>query len=112
RELATALLRFGAAGPAPVPEGAMAVVAAAQGGVMRRVDRLLRPDELSYHAGAFIMGSSAFLLASVICLWHIPLRGGCHKIRDRCFFRARLSPPMRLSWRAGGSPPPTTRSGV
>ena len=73
RELATALLRFGAAGPAPVPEGAMAVIAAAQGGVMHRVDRLLRPDELSYHAGAFIMGSSAFLLASVICLWHIPL---------------------------------------
>lgn len=73
RELATALLRFGAAGPAPVPAGAMAVVAKAQAGVMHRVNRLLRPDELPYHAGAFIMGASAFLLASVTCLWHIPV---------------------------------------
>lgn len=74
RELATALLRFGAAGPAPVPAGAMAAVRQAEHTVMRRVNRLLRPDdELSYHAGAFIMGASAFLLATVTCLWHIPV---------------------------------------
>ncbi|PDP87916.1 peptidase M48 Ste24p [Glycomyces fuscus] len=74
RELAMALLRFGAAGPAPVPAGAMAAVPGAEPGVMRRVNRLLRPDnELPYHAGAFIMGGSAFLLATVTCLWHIPL---------------------------------------
>ena len=73
RELATALLRFGAAGPAPVPAGAMAVVVDSPGGVMHRVNRLLNPDELSYHAGAFIMGASAFLLTSVTCLWHIPV---------------------------------------
>ncbi|WP_150240588.1 M56 family metallopeptidase [Nocardiopsis quinghaiensis] len=74
RELAMALLRFGAAGPAPVPAGAMAAVPEAEPGVMRRVNRLLRPDdELSYHTGAFIMGGSAFLLATVTCLWHIPL---------------------------------------
>ena len=74
RELATALLRFGAAGPASVPDGAMAVVEKAQPGVVRRVNRLLHPDdELSYHIGAFVMGASAFLLASVVCLWHIPV---------------------------------------
>ncbi len=74
RELAMALLRFGAAGPAPVPAGAMAAVPDAEPGVMRRVNRLLHPDnELPYHAGAFIMGGSAFLLAAVTCLWHIPL---------------------------------------
>jgi hypothetical protein len=74
RELAMALLRFGAAGPAPVPAGAMAAVPEAEPGVMRRVNRLLHPDnELPYHAGAFIMGGSAFLLATVTCLWHIPV---------------------------------------
>ncbi|AFR10961.1 MULTISPECIES: M56 family metallopeptidase [Nocardiopsis] len=74
RELAMALLRFGAAGPAPVPAGAMAAVQHAEPDVMRRVNRLLRPDdELPYHAGAIIMGSSAFLLAAVTCLWHIPV---------------------------------------
>ncbi|WP_017603158.1 M56 family metallopeptidase [Nocardiopsis alkaliphila] len=74
RELAMALLRFGAAGPAPVPAGAMAAVQQAEPTVMRRVNRLLHPDsELSYHAGAFIMGASAFLLATVTCLWHIPV---------------------------------------
>ncbi|MFY7065350.1 M56 family metallopeptidase [Nocardiopsis changdeensis] len=74
RELAMALLRFGAAGPAPVPAGAMAAVKDAEPGVVRRVNRLLRPDdELSYHAGAVIMGASAFLLASVTCLWHITI---------------------------------------
>ncbi|MFD3686781.1 M56 family metallopeptidase [Nocardiopsis sp. NPDC058631] len=74
RGLAMALLRFGAAGPAPVPAGAMAAVSEAEPGVMQRVNRLLRPDdELSYHAGAVIMGGSAFLLAAVTCLWHIPV---------------------------------------
>jgi hypothetical protein len=74
RELAMALLRFGAAGPAPVPAGAMAAVKESEPGVMRRVNRLLRPDdELPYHAGAVIMGASAFLLASVTCLWHITI---------------------------------------
>ncbi|WP_116245653.1 M56 family metallopeptidase [Nocardiopsis sp. FIRDI 009] len=75
RELAMALLRFGAAGPAPVPAGAMAALdESAQAGVLRRVNRLLRPDdELPYHAGAVIMGGSAFLLAVVTCLWHIPV---------------------------------------
>ncbi|RKS06052.1 peptidase M48-like protein [Nocardiopsis sp. Huas11] len=74
RELAMALLRFGAAGPAPVPAGAMAAVEESEPDVMRRVNRLLRPDdELPYHAGAVIMGSSAFLLAFVTCLWHIPV---------------------------------------
>ncbi|WP_028649963.1 M56 family metallopeptidase [Nocardiopsis sp. CNT312] len=74
RELATALLRFGAAGPAPVPAGAMAALEQPQSGVMRRVDRLLHPGkELPYHAGAVIMGSSAFLLAAITCLWHLPL---------------------------------------
>ncbi|WP_304452187.1 M56 family metallopeptidase [Nocardiopsis sp. YSL2] len=74
RELAMALLRFGAAGPAPVPAGAMAAVEESEPDVMRRVNRLLRPDdELPYHAGAVIMGGSAFLLAFVTCLWHIPV---------------------------------------
>lgn len=74
RELATALLRFGAAGPARVPDGAMAVVEQAQPGVLQRVNRLLHPDdELSYHTGAFVMGASAFLLSSVVCLWHVPV---------------------------------------
>ncbi|KOX17062.1 M56 family metallopeptidase [Nocardiopsis sp. NRRL B-16309] len=74
RELAMALLRFGAAGPAPVPAGAMAAVEQSEPDVMRRVNRLLRPDdELPYHAGAVIMGGSAFLLAFVTCLWHIPV---------------------------------------
>ena len=74
RELAMALLRFGAAGAGPVPAGAMAAVEESEPDVMRRVNRLLRPDdELPYHAGAVIMGSSAFLLAFVTCLWHIPV---------------------------------------
>lgn len=74
RELATALLRFGAAGPATVPAGAMAVVEKTQPEVMHRVNRLLRPeDELPYHAGAVIMGSSAFLLSAITCLWHLPM---------------------------------------
>ncbi|MBB6118273.1 M56 family metallopeptidase [Nocardiopsis algeriensis] len=72
RELAMALLRFGAAGPAPVPAGALAAVA--EPGVVLRVNRLLHPhEELSYHAGAVVMGASAFLLAAVTCLWHIPI---------------------------------------
>src|SRR5699024_8760838 len=41
RELATAMLRFGAAGPAPVPAGAMAVIADSHSGGMHRVNRLL-----------------------------------------------------------------------
>jgi hypothetical protein len=52
----------------------MAAVEESEPDVMRRVNRLLRPDnELPYHAGAVIMGSSAFLLAFVTCLWHIPV---------------------------------------
>src|SRR5690606_23829930 len=112
RELAMALLRFGAAGPAPVPAGAMAAVRAAEPAVMRRVNRLLRPDdELPYHAGAVIMGASAFLLATVTCRWRVPIRAGARRARlppgtvcDLALHRARSSCAVRLPWRVGGTP--------
>jgi Zn-dependent protease with chaperone function len=69
RELAMALLRFGAAGPSSAPEGALAVT----GEITARVDRLLEPPPpLPRAAQAGIMLASALLIASVILLLVIP----------------------------------------
>lgn len=73
KELATALLRFGAAGPVPVPAGAMAATEA-QPAVVRRVTRLLHPaEELPSRVGVVVTGASAVLLFVVWGLWHLPL---------------------------------------
>ena len=66
RELAMALLRFGAAGPSCAPEGALAV---GGGEITARVDRLLEPPPpLPRPAQAGIILASALLITSVILL--------------------------------------------
>ena len=66
RELAMALLRFGAAGPSCAPEGALAV---GGGEITARVNRLLEPPPpLPRAAQAGIIAASALLIASVILL--------------------------------------------
>jgi hypothetical protein len=69
RELAMALLRFGAAGPCSAPEGALAVT----GEITARVDRLLEPPPpLPRASQAAIMLACALLIASVILLLVVP----------------------------------------
>jgi hypothetical protein len=66
RELAMALLRFGAAGPNCAPEGAIAV---GGGEITARVNRLLEPPPpLPRAAQAGIVLASALLIASVVLL--------------------------------------------
>ncbi|AAZ56950.1 M56 family metallopeptidase [Thermobifida fusca] len=74
RELATALVRFGAAGKAAIPLGAMAVVPNEnQPEVLARVSRLLNPVKLSRRATAAVLSGSASLMAVTLTLWHLPL---------------------------------------
>lgn len=74
RELATALVRFGTAGNAAVPAGAMAVVPnAQQPEVLTRVSRLLNPVRLSRTTATSVLASSATLMATTLFLWHLPL---------------------------------------
>ncbi|KUP95410.1 M56 family metallopeptidase [Thermobifida cellulosilytica] len=74
RELATALVRFGAAGGAAVPAGAMAVVPnEQQPEVLARVSRLLNPVQLSRRATAAVLSGSVALMASTLTLWHLPM---------------------------------------
>ncbi len=74
RELATALVRFGAAGKAAIPLGAMAMVPnETQPEVLARVSRLLNPVKLSRRATAAVLSGSASLMAVTLTLWHLPL---------------------------------------
>jgi Zn-dependent protease with chaperone function len=76
RELATALLRVGAAGGGGVPSGALGATApAADGEVTARVIRLLRPaPALSNTAFAFVIAISAAVVAIPAALLVLPLR--------------------------------------
>lgn len=76
RELATALLRVGAAGGGGVPAGALAVAGApTECEVAARVIRLLRPPPgLNGVATAFVLGASAVLVALPAALLVLPLR--------------------------------------
>lgn len=70
RRLATALLRFGAAGSAPAPAGALGA-----GGeqVLARVNRLVKPvAELPRGVRYGVLALSAGLVASVPVLWLMP----------------------------------------
>jgi hypothetical protein len=70
RQLAMALLRFGAAGPSCAPEGALAV---SGGEITARVNRLLEPaPPLPRAVQASIILASALLIASVVLLLVIP----------------------------------------
>ncbi|MFC7326424.1 M56 family metallopeptidase [Marinactinospora rubrisoli] len=76
RELAMALLRFGTAGSAPVPAGALAAAAADvdQPDVVTRVSRLLNPvAELSRPFTATILVSAVMLMTTTLALWHLPI---------------------------------------
>ncbi|WP_046471233.1 M56 family metallopeptidase [Allosalinactinospora lopnorensis] len=73
KELATALLRFGTAGNAQVPAGAMAA-GDAEPEVVRRVSRLIAPaEELSRPAAAAVLLSAFTLMATTLSLWHLPM---------------------------------------
>jgi hypothetical protein len=73
RELAMALLRFGAAGPNCAPEGALTVGGGGGGEITARVNRLLEPPPpLPRAAQAGIILASALLIASVVLLLVIP----------------------------------------
>ena len=76
RELATALLRVGAAGGAGVPSGALAVASRAEEcEVAARVVRLLRPvPGLSNAAVALVIAISAAIVATPAALLVLPLR--------------------------------------
>jgi Zn-dependent protease with chaperone function len=76
RELATALLRVGAAGGGGVPSGALGATDPAAGGeVTARVIRLLRPaPALSNAAFAFVIAVSAAVVAIPATLLVLPLR--------------------------------------
>jgi len=76
RELATALLRVGAAGVSPVPAGALAVAGApTECEVAARVIRLLRPAPgLNGAAIALVLAVSAALVALPAVLLVLPLR--------------------------------------
>ncbi|MEY9214708.1 M56 family metallopeptidase [Thermobifida halotolerans] len=74
RELATALVRFGSAGGAAIPAGAMAVVPnEQQPEVLARVSRLLNPAALSRRATATVLAGSASLMTATFTLWHLPM---------------------------------------
>ncbi|GGM75597.1 integral membrane protein [Thermopolyspora flexuosa] len=69
RRLATALLRFGAAGSLPAPQGALG----AGGDVMARVNRLISPAaELPRLFRYGVVALSALLTASAPLLWAMP----------------------------------------
>jgi Zn-dependent protease with chaperone function len=74
RELAKALLRFGAAGTSCAPEGALAAVSAAgEGEITARVSRLLEPPPpLSRAVQAGIVLASVALVAAVLALLVVP----------------------------------------
>jgi len=76
RELATALLRVGAAGGGGVPSGALAaVVRSEECEVAARVVRLLRPAHgLSAATHALIVGASVAIVAVPVALLVLPLR--------------------------------------
>jgi Zn-dependent protease with chaperone function len=76
RELATALLRVGAAGGGGVPSGALAAAdPAVDGEVAARVIRLLRPaPAISNAAFAFVLAVSAAVVAVPAGLLVLPLR--------------------------------------
>src|ERR1700749_4814292 len=66
RELVSALVRFGTAGTCPAPSGALA---AAEGDMAARVERLLRPAQpLSAVATAAVLMSSAVLVLGTLAL--------------------------------------------
>ncbi|GAB3206874.1 M56 family metallopeptidase [Marinactinospora thermotolerans] len=76
KELAMALLRFGTAGTAPVPAGALAAAAAHtdQPEVVTRVSRLLNPvAQLSRGATVAVLASAVTLMTTTVGLWHLPM---------------------------------------
>ncbi|MFC4562717.1 M56 family metallopeptidase [Nocardiopsis mangrovi] len=74
KELAMALLRFGAKGTTAVPAGALAVTAGPQPDVVTRVSRLLNPTkELSLPESAGVLLSALTLMATTVALWHLPM---------------------------------------
>jgi Peptidase family M48 len=76
RELVTALIRVGAAGPAGAPAGALAMAPGrpAESGVCARVDRLLAPAPgLSLPALALVSGAAAALVVVPVALLLFPV---------------------------------------
>jgi hypothetical protein len=102
RDLAKALLRFGAAGTSCAPEGALAVAAMeSEGEITARVSRLLEPPPpLTRATQAGIVLASAALVAGVLALLVLPLallsgaaRSGLTRARrGRGWSRRRGSP--------------------
>ncbi len=76
RELVTALIRVGAAGPSGAPAGALAMASGrpAESGVCARVDRLLAPAPgLSLPALALVSGAAAALVVVPVALLLFPV---------------------------------------
>jgi hypothetical protein len=76
RELVTALIRVGAAGPAGAPAGALAMAAGrpAESGVCARVERLLTPAPgLSMPALVLVSGAAAALVVVPVALLLFPV---------------------------------------
>lgn len=75
KELAMALVRFGSAGSATVPAGALAVKTGDdQPEVVARVSRLLNPAaQLSWTATAVVLSSATVLMSTTLWLWHVPI---------------------------------------
>ncbi|GAA3728075.1 beta-lactamase regulating signal transducer with metallopeptidase domain [Spinactinospora alkalitolerans] len=76
KELAMALVRFGTAGTAPVPAGALAATASApeEPEVVTRVSRLLNPHaQLSRPETAAVLTTAITLMSTTLSLWHLPM---------------------------------------
>ncbi|GAA3729714.1 M56 family metallopeptidase [Salinactinospora qingdaonensis] len=75
KELAMALMRFGTAGTATVPAGALAAAAPVdQPEVVTRVSRLLNPAAaLSWRATLAVLTAAVALLSGTLALWHLPI---------------------------------------
>lgn len=76
KELAMALIRFGAAPAVRVPTGALAAAAEndPEPEVVTRVARLLDPAaKLSPSATAGVLTAAALLMTTTVALWHLPL---------------------------------------
>ncbi|GAA1763532.1 MULTISPECIES: M56 family metallopeptidase [Streptomonospora] len=73
KELAMALLRFGASGTSPVPAGALAVTSD-EPEVLTRVSRLLNPvQQLTRRQTTAVLSAAVALLGTITVLWSLPL---------------------------------------
>ncbi|REE96493.1 M56 family metallopeptidase [Thermomonospora umbrina] len=72
RELATALLRFAAARPAAVPNGALAATSGGEIAVLARVNRLMEPPPARRRVRFAALAGATVIAVAPILLYHLP----------------------------------------